>query len=62
MLDQCLVVDTTDNTNEIIVFSPMLDEELIIQADDVVMNIISESEEQIFLIVNTDTKKVVEED
>ncbi|WJP96741.1 hypothetical protein [Macrococcus bovicus] len=62
MLDQCLVIDVTEDKNELLVFSPLLDEEIKVQADDVVMNIVEESDEQIFLTVDIETKKVVEEE
>lgn len=62
MLDQCLVIDVTEDKNELLVFSPLLDEEIKVRADDVVMNIVEESDEQIFLTVDIETKKVVEEE
>lgn len=61
MLDQCLVVDVTENQNELLVFSPLLDEEIIVKADEATMDIINESNEQIFLTVDVENKHVVEE-
>lgn len=61
MLDQCLVIDTTEKQNELLVFSPILDKEIVVTADEVTMAIVNESDEQIFLAVDVENKHVVEE-
>jgi hypothetical protein len=61
MLDQCLVIDTTEKQNELLVFSPILDKEIVVTADEVTMDIVNESDEQIFLTVDVENKHVVEE-
>lgn len=59
-VDQCPVLEIV-SSNEIKVFSPLLNENLNVTVSDEWIDVISESDEQVFLTIDLDEKTIVEE-
>lgn len=59
-VDQCPVLEIV-SSNEIKVFSPLLDENFNIAVSQEWIDVISESDEQVFLTIDLDEKTIVEE-
>ncbi|TDM15178.1 hypothetical protein [Macrococcoides canis] len=60
-LDQCLVVDVSDEELKVQVYSPLLKKEIIVSATKEYYALINETEEQIFVTVDLSENKIVED-
>lgn len=59
--DLCPVIDTDNNLNKVVVYSPLLKENLEIKVEKDFIDSINQEDEQVYLNIDIEKKEVVEE-
>lgn len=59
--DLCPVIDTDNNLNKVVVYSPLLKENLEIKVEKDFIDSINQEDEQVYLNIDIGKKEVVEE-
>lgn len=59
--DLCPVIDVDNELNKVVVYSPLLKENLEVKVEKDLLDSINQEDEQVYLNINIDKKEVVEE-